>query len=87
MKLLVSGLVGIAFTAIPFGVLPAAPAPGAVAVSSRLPVGFEVNRGQSNPEVKFIAHGAGHRFLLTAEGLTVSPTSARSAEGQRLDPF
>ena len=87
MRVIVSSLVGIGFAIIPLGVLPAATTPRAVDFSGRLPVAFEVNCGQSNPEVKFIAHGAGPRLLLTADGLMVSPASARSAEGNRLEPF
>lgn len=87
MRVFASSLVGIGFAIIPLGVLPAAAAPRAVDFSGRLPVAFEANCGQSNPDVKFIAHGAGRRLLLTADGLMLSPASARSTEGNRPEPF
>jgi hypothetical protein len=87
MRFFVSSLIGIAFTTIAFGALSTGTVPRAVDVNSRLPVGFEVNQGQCNPEVKFFAHGTGHNFLLTADGLVVSPSSAHSTGGDRLDPL
>ncbi len=38
----------------------------------KLPLTFEVNHGQSNPEVKFLSQGAGYTAYLTAGGLTLS---------------
>jgi len=47
------------------------------AVFTSLPVAFEVNRGQADGRVRFLAHGTGYTLFLTATGATLSlPTSS-----------
>jgi hypothetical protein len=87
MRVFASSLVGIGFAILPLGVATAATAPRAVDFGKRLPVAFEANCGQSNPEVKFIAHGAGRRLILTADGLMLSPISSRSTASYPTEPF
>jgi hypothetical protein len=38
----------------------------------KLPLTFEANHGQSNPEVKFLSRGSGYTAYLTAGGLTLA---------------
>jgi hypothetical protein len=33
----------------------------------KLPLAFEVNQGQTNPDVQFLAHGAGYQLFLTSQ--------------------
>lgn len=47
---------------------------------ARLPLTFEVNRGQSNPQVKFISRGPGYRAYLTANGMTLALRASHSAK-------
>jgi hypothetical protein len=37
----------------------------------KMPLSFEANHGQAEPQVKFISHGAGHTFFLTDNGEAV----------------
>jgi len=47
------------------------------AIFPSLPLAFEVNRGQADGQVRFLAHGTGYMLFLTATGATVSlPTSS-----------
>jgi hypothetical protein len=45
----------------------------------KLPLVFEANRGQTDPEVKFLARGEGYTAFLTNGGLTVSLRSQQGA--------
>jgi len=45
----------------------------------RLPLSFEVNRGQADPRVKFLATGAGYSLLLTGTNAVLSISSRRPA--------
>src|SRR5580692_5856954 len=45
----------------------------------KLPLVFEANRGQTDPEVKFLARGVGYTAFLTNGGLTVSLRSQQGA--------
>jgi len=40
---------------------------------------FEPNRGQSNPNVKFVARGAGYSFFLDADGAVLASERARNS--------
>jgi uncharacterized repeat protein (TIGR01451 family) len=44
-----------------------------------LPIMFEPNRGQSNPNVKFLARGAGYSLFLDAEGAVLASQRARNS--------
>ena len=46
----------------------------------KLPLTFEVNRGQSSPQVKFISRGPGYRAYLTANGMSLALRASRPAE-------
>ena len=48
----------------------------------RLPLSFEENRGQADPHVRYLAHGAGYSIFLT-EGNTVLTFSSRQAASKR----
>ncbi len=41
-----------------------------------LPLAFEANRGQVDPQVRFVARGSGHTTFLTDEGATIVVASA-----------
>src|SRR5438876_11219255 len=46
----------------------------------RLPLSFEINYGQADPQVKFLARGPGYDLFLTPTGMTLSlrqPQSTR----------
>src|SRR5260370_33382285 len=45
----------------------------------KLPIMFEPNRGQSNPDVKFLARGAGYSLSLDAEGAVLASQLARNS--------
>src|SRR5258708_2821587 len=49
---------------------------------AKLPLGFEANRGQSDPQVKFLARGSGYSLFLTSNEavLTLKRTSQESKE-------
>jgi hypothetical protein len=50
----------------------------------RLPLSFEQNRGQMDPQVKFLAEGPGYELFLTTDGLTLSaPHSGSSMSTKR----
>ena len=75
---------------------PIRPAAGVVAPSkipfltalSQLPLRFEANAGQSDPGVKFLAHGNGYSLFLTSDGATMSlrrqSSSSRQTEFVRM---
>ncbi len=46
----------------------------------KLPLSFEVNRGQSGPQVKFISRGPGYQAFLTANGMTLALRASRPAK-------
>lgn len=52
-----------------------------MAAYHRLPLIFEPNQGQSDPEVKFLAHGSGYGLFLTADKAVL--TLRHSASGAR----
>jgi uncharacterized repeat protein (TIGR01451 family) len=45
----------------------------------KLPIMFEPNRGQSNPNVKFVARGAGYSLFLDADGAVLASERARDS--------
>ena len=56
---------------MPLGLLsarPATPKPQGATALLQLPLSFEINRGQTDPQVKFISRGEGYALFLTAEG-------------------
>jgi len=59
-----------------------------LAAISQLPMRFEANVGQSDPSVKFFAHGNGYSLFLTSDGATMSLRSqslnSRRAEFLRM---
>src|SRR3989442_14904858 len=51
---------------------------------SLCPLYFEANRGQSDPQVKFLSRGAGHMvFLTSTEAVLIAPRSGRADRGER----
>src|SRR5438045_7369802 len=49
----------------------------------RLPLGFEANEGQADPEVKFLSRGGGYTIFLTPTGATLRLRIAESeADGE-----
>jgi Beta-propeller repeat len=52
--------------------------PSPVSSAVRMPVYFELNRGQSAPDVKFVARGLGYRLLLSStEAIATMPSATR----------
>src|ERR1039458_3590789 len=55
---------------------PARPAPSQplhqAANYGNLPLAFEPNRGQTDPQVKFLARGKGYTLFVTAQGVVLS---------------
>src|SRR5690242_316184 len=52
-----------------------APAPMKAEIADhygKLPLSFEANEGQTDPEVKFISHGPGYDMFLTATGAVLT---------------
>jgi hypothetical protein len=47
----------------------------------RLPLSFEVNRGQAPSQVDYLARGAGYTLFLTGDGATLVLSGAASAQG------
>ena len=44
----------------------------------KLPLGFEANRGQSDPQVRFLSHGSGYTLFLTdQEAVLALPTGSQ----------
>ena len=50
------------------------------AVFGRLPLGFEPNQGQSDPRVRFLAHGAGYGLFLTHNEAVLQLPGVRTAQ-------
>src|SRR5947209_6639464 len=49
----------------------------------KLPLGFEANEGQADPEVKFLSRGSGYTIFLTPTGATLRLRIAESkADGE-----
>jgi hypothetical protein len=48
----------------------------------RLPLIFEANQGQSDPQVKFLAHGSGYRLFLTGKDAVIALNGARKGAKQ-----
>ncbi|HVL28048.1 MAG TPA: hypothetical protein VM390_07860, partial [Acidimicrobiales bacterium] len=69
----------------PAGPAPAVPPPAAAL--GRLPLAFEANTGQFDPEVRFAARTPGQQVALTADGMLVAPAGLRlQLDGARADP-
>jgi hypothetical protein len=62
------------------------PAPLAVPSYGAVPVGFEVNRGQSDPRVKFLSRGSGYGLFLTRRGLLFAIGKPSAAAVIRMTP-
>ncbi len=50
----------------------------------RLPLVFEANRGQTDPQVKYLAHGSGYGLFLTNHGAVLTLHSAQQASIVRM---
>jgi len=55
-------------------------------VYARLPLSFEANLGQADPQVKFLSRGRGYAFLLSRDGAAMKLRSAARRQGGRGDP-
>src|SRR3989442_14150469 len=54
---------------------------------SLCPLYLEANRGQSDPQVKFLSRGAGHMvFLTSTEAVLIATRSERADRGKRYEP-
>src|SRR5438045_761459 len=53
---------------------------------SRLPLTFEINKGQINESVKFLAHGATYDLFLTSTETVLRVESPRSQQVKAKDP-
>src|SRR5207249_4639700 len=68
---------------------PSAAAPAVVRAHAaeaygKLPLSFERNQGQSDPQVKFLARGAGYSVFLTSNDATIR-VEAKSSERSKSD--
>ena len=59
-------VIAIAFFALPAEKLSAAATPNISELTTKLPLAFEENRGQTNGEVKFLSRGPGYTVFLTS---------------------
>lgn len=50
----------------------------------RLPLSFEPNRGQVDPQVKFLSHGSDHTLFLTATEAVLQPSDTRCAQSAQI---
>jgi hypothetical protein len=62
--------------------LPASSAGAATASHFTLPLDFEINRGQTAPQVTFLSRGAGYTLFLTADGAVMRFSSPRGPAGR-----
>jgi hypothetical protein len=46
---------------------PDASNPQVVATYGKLPLAFEINKGQTDPQVKFLSRGSGYALFLTSD--------------------
>jgi hypothetical protein len=53
-------------------------------VSSKMPMSFELNQGQTNEEVRFFSRVAGHTLWLTANGAVLAQRGVRKSAKARL---
>ena len=60
--------------------------PDVRAIFGGLPLIFEPNQGQADPEVKFLARGAGYGLLLDAAGATLSVQTPRGKPSEKNYP-
>ena len=73
---------------IPERQLPAAPSktkPQVVASYAKLPLSFEVNQGQTDDQVRFLARGTGYTIFLTGDEAVLSlrkPSARHEPDGQ-----
>lgn len=74
---LVSGIASAA-TAGRQAVLPARQSARAQALYDRVPLSFEPNAGQTDPAVKFLAHGPRYTLFLTSNSAVIAPSSCSS---------
>lgn len=64
---------------------PAAPHSPAASAYGRIPLGFEVNRGQADPSVQFLSHGEGYTlFLRPGEALLALRAPAPNSSSQSI---
>ena len=55
----------------------------AQATYGKLPLTFEANRGQADPQVKFVAHGSGYSVFLTSGQMVLALRSSVSSNGDK----
>ena len=55
----------------------------AAADYGKLPLSFEANQGQSDPQVKFLAHGQGYGLFLTNQAAVLTLSEVESATSKR----
>jgi hypothetical protein len=60
---------------------------GALAAFGHLPISFEVNQGQVNSQVRFLAHGSGYNLFLTPTEALLAVSGATSASATSQAPF
>lgn len=51
---------------------------------ARLPARFEANQGQADPDVRFVARGAGYALLLSPSGITLALDGSRTNRADEL---
>ena len=64
---------------------PVAGKPSVAAAYGKLPLAFEVNRGQTEPAVAFLAHGPGYTLQLTPTAMLLSIPAPQRPPGGDLD--
>jgi uncharacterized repeat protein (TIGR01451 family) len=63
------------------------PKPDARAILGQLPLIFEANQGQSDPSVKFLAHGAGYSLFLEPTGAVLGLQTPHSSQPGNKEQF
>jgi sugar lactone lactonase YvrE len=79
----------IAVPALPSSALLPAETSNAVAArrTGNLPMNFEANQGQTDPQVKFLSHGKGYSLFLTDDAAILSLSPGATGESVRKSPI
>src|SRR5712691_9997698 len=64
--------------------LPQATKPQVLVAYGKLPLSFEANQGQTDPQVKFLSRGSGYTLFLTSTEAVLTPTKADAHAKRRI---
>src|SRR5437899_5727182 len=66
--------------------IPQATKPHVLATYGKLPLSFEANQGQADPQVKFLSRGRGYTLFLTSTEAVLTLTKADAPANRRISP-